>query len=143
LHDEDYWVRDAAAKSLGQLGIKETIQLYQVLLAIDRRLRDGGIDVRQALLTCRQLLDGRTFPGYQWRSLRERQAQRRWLKPLAWGLSIMTAVVGCGLTAMSLFGHLARHSFTVHFLTILAGIMGMIAVSTSIWCWKLRDPWKR
>ena len=42
LHDADWDVRRRAAESLGRLEIKDTIQLRQVLVALNRCLYDDG-----------------------------------------------------------------------------------------------------
>jgi HEAT repeat protein len=71
LHHADWFVRRDAAENLGHLEIKDTIQLHQVLVALNRSLHDN--DVRQvALVSIRKLLDGRAIPGYRWEPRRKR-----------------------------------------------------------------------
>jgi len=75
LHDADRGVRWRAAASLGRLEIKDTIQLRQVLVALNRYLHDWGYVRRAAPVSIRQLLDGRPIPSYRWVPLRKRRAQ--------------------------------------------------------------------
>jgi len=71
LHGADELVRRDAAASLGRIEIKDTTQLRQVLVTLNRSLHDN--DVRQAaLVSIRQLLDGRPIPGYRWEPRRKR-----------------------------------------------------------------------
>ncbi len=72
LHDADSYVRKRAAESLGRIEVKDTIQLHQVLVALNRCLHDDSGLRPIALVSIRQLLDGRPIPGYRWVPLRKR-----------------------------------------------------------------------
>jgi len=76
LHDTDGYVRSQAAVSLVRIEIKDTTQLRQVLVALNRCLFDWDSLIRDyhrrvALVSIRQLLDGRPIPGYRWVPLRK------------------------------------------------------------------------
>ncbi len=73
LHDTKGYVQGQAAASLVRIEIKETTQLRQVLVTLNHCLYDWHTYVRQAaLVSIRQLLDGRPIPGYRWEPLRKR-----------------------------------------------------------------------
>src|SRR5262249_18034243 len=62
LNDRNGYVRREAAGILGRLEIKDTIQLPQVLAALNRCLYDHNSVRQTALVSIRQLIDGRPIP---------------------------------------------------------------------------------
>src|SRR5437870_1674363 len=144
LHDADSWVRWNAAESLGRLEIKDSFQLRKVLVALNRCLHDRDSYVcRAALVSIRQLLDGRSFPGYRWVPLRKRRAQKRRLKRIAFWFGTAACMVLIGLAATWLLGALDPNGFLVRFLAVLAGIVAFVAAVAQVLGRTLRDPWER
>lgn len=143
LHDTYPQVRVRAVESLGYLEIKDTIQLHQVLVALNRCLYDLDEYARRAALeSIRQLLDGRQLPGYRWISLRKRRAWRLGFKRIAFWLVMTAVMVMIGLVATWLLGALDPNGFLVRFLAVLAGIVALVAAVTQVLGWTLRDPWE-
>ena len=126
----------SAAESLGRLEIKDTIQLRQVLVALNRCLHDVDYDVRRAaLVSIRQLLDGRPIPGYRWVPLRKRRARRLRLKRIAILSGVVAFLLLVALT-VTLLDPNSLISRWVTSLSILASIVSVIGVT-------LRDLWER
>lgn len=90
-------------ESLGGLEIREVTQLRRVLIALNRCLHEDSTH-GAALVSIRQLLDGRPIPGYRWiRSRKQRRKQRtnhRLLKSLIFWLSTSTIIVMIGLVIL-------------------------------------------
>jgi HEAT repeats len=140
LHDRNSDVRRSAVTSLGHLGIKDTTQLYQILVTFNRCLHDadrGGI-----LKSINQLLDGRPIPGYRWVSLLERRAQKRRLMRIAFWFGTAACMALLGLAATWLFGALDPNGFLIRFLTVLAGIVAFVAAVAQVLGRTLRGPWE-
>ena len=64
-------MRKNATESLGNLKIKDSIQLPQLLFALNRLLFSSNKDT--ALNALRNLLEGHQLPGYHWRSREKRR----------------------------------------------------------------------
>jgi HEAT repeat protein len=140
LHDAE--VRQQAAESLGRLEIKDTTQLRQVLVALNRCLYDDLVR-RTALVSIRQLLDGRPIPGYRWAPLQKRRAKKRRLKRIAFWLGMTAVIALIVLTATWLLGALDPNGFPIRFLAVLVGIVAFIAAVAQILGQKLREPWEQ
>jgi cytochrome c biogenesis protein CcdA len=97
---------------------------------------------RAALISIRQLLDGRPIPGYRWVPLRRRRAQRLRLKRIAFWLGMTAVMVMIGLAATWLLGILDPNGFLVHFLAVLAGIVVFVAAVAQVLGRTLCDPWE-
>lgn len=77
LRDPEWDVRQAAARSLGQLNINVEVQLRYALIALNRALHDEDEDVRRdALVSIRKLLNGRPIPGYCWKPITAKREQQ-------------------------------------------------------------------
>lgn len=143
LHDADSSVRSQAVMSLGYLEIKDKAQVRKVLVALNRCLYNWDSDMRRlALVSIRQQLDGRSFPGYRWVSLRKRRAQRQRLKRIAFWLGMTAIMVMIGLAATWLLGVFNPNGFPVRFLVVLAGIIAFVATVAQLLGRTLRDPWE-
>jgi len=60
-------VRETVVSSLGEVEVEDVPQLYQILIALTHCLHDSDDDVRkEAFISIRKLMDGRTFPRYRW-----------------------------------------------------------------------------
>ena len=97
---------------------------------------------RAALVSIRQLLDGRPIPGYRWVPLRKRRARRLGLKRIAFWLGITAVMMMIGLAATWLLGALDPNGFLVRFLAVLAGIVAFVAAVAQVLGRTLRDPWE-
>lgn len=136
LHDADWDVRRQAAASLGRLAIKDTTQLRQVLVALNRYLHDADNDVRRAaLVSIHQLLEGRPIPGYRWVPLQKRQTRSRSLKRIA----ILAGVVAFLLLVALTVTLLDPNSLIARWVTSLSIIVGIVSVIGVT----LRDLWER
>ena len=94
-----------------------------------------------ALLSIRQLLDGRLMPGYQWVPLRKRRERRLRLRRVAFWLGVTALMALIGLAATWLLGTLNPNDFPVRFLAVLAGIIAFVAAVAQILGRALLDPW--
>ncbi len=142
LHDADSGVREQAAQILGRVEIKDLFRLRRVLVALNRCLHDFDNSVRlAALVSIRQLLDGRPIPGYQWIPLRKRRLRHLGLKRVAFWLGMTALMVLIGLAATWWLGILNPNGFPMHFLVVLAGIIAFVASIAQVLGRTLRDPW--
>jgi HEAT repeat protein len=143
LQDKKRWARGSVVMSLGRMEIKDTLQLRQLLVALNYCLHDHS-DMRQAALkSINQLLDGQPIPGYQWGPLRERRARRLRLRRIAFWLTLTTVLIVIVLAATWLLDTLDLNNFIIRFLAVLSGIFAFIAAVTQVLSLKLRDPWER
>ena len=90
---------------------------------------------RAALVSIRQLLDGRPIPGYRWVPLRKRRARRLRLKRIAILSGVVAFLLLVALT-VTLLDPNSLISRWVTWLSILASIVSVIGVT-------LRDLWER
>jgi HEAT repeats len=143
LHKGDYEVRRRAAASLGQLEIKNSIQICRVLVGLNRCLHDPyWLMPQDGLISIRQLLEGRSMPGYLWVPLRIQRARRLRRKRITFVFNIITLMVLIGLAATWLLDVLNPNGFPMRFLVISVAIVAFVAAVAQVLGRTLRDLWE-
>ena len=135
LHDADSDVRGVRQRAWGAWKSKRRFNCARCSWpsTVTYMIEDNEVR-RAALVSIRQLLDGRPIPGYQWVPLRKRQARLR-------SLSVSQFYRCCCFTSLScsrvtLLDPNSLISRWVTWLSILASIVSVIGVT-------LHDLWER